>query len=45
MHAALLQVADDIHQVFYTAPQAIEFPHDQAVVFPQDIQRQFQALP
>ena len=26
-------------------PQPVEFPHDQCVVFPQNIQRQLQAFP
>ena len=45
MHAALLQVTDDGHQVLQAAPQPIEFPYHQAVIFPQDIQRQLQAVP
>ena len=45
MHAALLELADNGHQVFDTAPQPVEFPHDQAVIFPQHLQRAFQAVP
>ena len=44
VHTTLFQVTHDVNQVSHTAPQPVEFPHDQGVVFPQDIQRQLQAF-
>ena len=45
MHTALFQVTHDVNQVSHTTPQPVEFPHDQGIVFSQNIQRQLQALP
>ena len=45
MHAALLQVADDRHQVFHAASQPVKFPHDQAITLPHCLERELQAFP
>ena len=37
VYATLLQVADEGHQVLQAAPQPIEFPYHQAVIFSQDL--------
>ena len=34
VYAALFQVTDDVHQVFYTASQPVELSYNQAVIFP-----------
>ena len=36
MNTSLFQVTYDVNQVSHTAPQPVEFPYNQGIVFPQD---------
>ena len=45
MYTALFQVTHYVNQISHTAPQLVELPHDQGIVFPQDIQSVVKAFP